>query len=254
MAVMDFHQRYGPWAVVAGASEGVGASVARLLGERGVRVVMVSRRKQVLDDVAATVATQTRTVEIDLSEVDAAASLADSTADLDVGTLIYNAGAVPPARFLDTPIAEWQAVLARNCSTVVSVVHHFGAQMVRRGCGGIVLMGSNAGWAGSAGLAVYSASKAFDLVLGESLWAEFRPLGVDVVSMVLGATDTPAFSKVPKRVEIEGMADPDDVAREMLDSLVEGPTIPPGPAPYANVSRRDAVELRSRQLASAMVF
>src|SRR5262245_66322625 len=92
---MEFSERYGPWAVVAGASEGVGASVARLLGERGVNVVLVSRRQAVLDEVASTVATETRTVALDLSTFDADAALAAATADLEVGLFVYNAGADP---------------------------------------------------------------------------------------------------------------------------------------------------------------
>src|SRR5579862_2310691 len=104
-APMDFAARYGPWAVVAGASEGVGSAVARLLGERGVNVVLVSRRQAVLEEVAATVKTETRTVALDLSLPDADIRLAESTDDLDVGLLIYNAGADPyQSKFLDQPL------------------------------------------------------------------------------------------------------------------------------------------------------
>src|SRR5262245_685802 len=113
---MDFTERYGEWAVVAGASEGVGASVARLLGDRGVKVVLVARRKAALDEIAAEVGIETRTLALDLSTTDAAAALAASTADLDVGLLVYNAGADPyMSRFLDQPAHVWHAMLARNC-------------------------------------------------------------------------------------------------------------------------------------------
>ena len=227
---MDFAERYGPWAVIAGASEGVGASVARQLGARGVNVVLVSRRQEPLNDVAATVGAESRTVVLDLSEPDATARLADAVADLEVGLVVYNAGADPNmSQFVDKPADVWQAMVVRNCVTVVGVAHHFGGSMVERGHGGIVLVTSGAAWAGGSYLAVYGASKAFDLLLAESLWAELGPKGVDVLAMILGQTDTPAFRRVLNGRPAEGMADPDDVARDMLEHLADGPTFPPIP-------------------------
>jgi short-subunit dehydrogenase len=244
---MEFAERYGPWAVVAGASDGIGASVARLLGERGVSVVLVARRRAMLDDVATTVKTSTRVVALDLSGDRADESLADATNDLDVGLLVYNAGADPNAsRFLDQPLSVWQELVRRNVNTVLGACHRFGSRMVGRGRGGIVLVTSGAAWVGGDFLAAYGASKAFDLILGEALWAEFRPRGVDVTSMVLGATDTPAFRRVLHGREFDGMADPDDVARDMLDNLAEGPTFPPEGSPFGALPRRQAVELMSQ--------
>src|SRR4051794_24716551 len=149
-------QRYGPWAVVAGASEGVGASLAQQLGERGVNVVLVARRATALDEVAATVESQTRVVTLDLSAPDASAGLARATADLDVGLFVYNAGADPyMSRFLEQPVDVWQSMLARNCTTVLAATHHFADRLVARGRGGIVLVTSGAAWAGGDRLAVY---------------------------------------------------------------------------------------------------
>ena len=84
-SVVDFVDRYGPWAVVAGASAGVGASAARELGRRGINVVLVSRRQSALDDVARTVSSLTRTVVLDLSEPDAGSQLVRATAGLEIG-------------------------------------------------------------------------------------------------------------------------------------------------------------------------
>ena len=242
-----FAEKYGPWAIVAGASEGVGVSVARLLGERGVNVVLVSRRQELLDQVAQTVSSETRTLALDLSEPDAAARLAEATADLEIGLLVYNAGADPNAStFLGTPIEVWQAMVTRNCTTVLAASHHFAGLMTGRGRGGIVLVTSGAAWAGGAHLATYGASKAFDLLLAESLWAELRPGGVDVLAMVLGQTDTPAYRRILGDRQVDGLADPDDVARDMLDNLAHGPTFPPDPSPLGSLPRRLAVELMSQ--------
>ncbi len=243
----EFAEKYGPWAVVAGASEGVGASVARLLGERGVNVVLAARRQTVLDEVAATVKTETRTVTIDLSLPLAGSALASATEDLEVGLLIYNAGADPNAsRFLDKPLAVWEELVGRNVNSVLGACHHFGSRMASRGRGGIVLVTSGAAWVGSDYLAAYGASKAFDLVLGEALWAEFRPLGIDVLSMILGPTDTPAFRRILQGRDFPGIVSADDVAHQMLASLPEGPTWPPDPSPLGGLPRRQAVEMMSQ--------
>jgi short-subunit dehydrogenase len=237
--------------VIAGGSEGVGASVARLLGERGVNAVLVARRQDALDETAGTVVTETRTVALDLSTADAAEALAAATADLDIGLLVYNAGADPHmSRFLDQPPGVWHSMVARNCTAVLGAAHHYGGRMVQRGCGGIVLVSSGAAWAGGSHLAVYGATKAFDLLLAESLWAELGPQGVDVLAMVLGATDTPAFRRVLGDRTVDDLADPDDVARDLLDNLAKGPTFPPGPSLLGSFSRRDAVELMSQGAAA----
>jgi uncharacterized protein len=244
---VEFAKRYGPWALIAGASEGIGASAARRLGERGINVVLVSRRQAALEDVAATVLSSTRTVELDLSEPNATSQLIRATADLEIGLLIYNAGADPNmARFLDKPLDVWQAMLTRNCTTVMASAHHFGGLMVERRHGGVVLVTSGAAWAGGSRLAVYGASKAFDLILAESLWAELEPSGVHVLAMVLGQTDTPALRTLLGEREIDGLADPDEVVRDMLDNLANGPTWPPEPSPLGSVPRRLAVELMTQ--------
>jgi uncharacterized protein len=248
---MEFENRYGPWALVAGASEGVGASIAQLLGQRGINVVLVSRRQSALDQVAETLTSSTRTVAMDLSEPGAREQLASVTADLEIGLLTFNAGADPHlSHFLEKSVDVWLAMLTRNCVTVLASTHHFGGLMARRGHGGIVLVTSGAAWAGGSRLAVYGATKAFDLILAESLWSELAPSGVDVLAAVLGQTDTPALRRLIGDGEIAGLADPDDVARDILDNLANGPTWPPDPSPLGSIPRRQAVELMSQGSAS----
>src|SRR3954469_22517832 len=162
----EFAERYGPWAVVAGASDGTGAAFVDDLAGRGVNVVLVARRHAALEEVASRVAVQTRIVPLDLSTESAAGELAAATDDLDVGLFVYNAGAdTHNTRVLDTPLESWQALVRRNCGTVLACSYQFGSRMVERRRGGVLLVTSGAAWAGGSHIATYAASKAFDLVL-----------------------------------------------------------------------------------------
>jgi uncharacterized protein len=118
--------------------------------------------------------------------------------------------------------------------------------MAKRGYGGVVLVTSGAAWAGGSRLAVYGASKAFDLILAESLWAELGLSGVHVLAMVLGQTDTPALRSLRGEPELDGLADPDDVVRDMLENLANGPTWPPDPSLLGSVPRWLAVEVMTQ--------
>jgi uncharacterized protein len=257
--VPTFQEQYGPWAVVAGASDGTGAAFARHIAQRGVNVVLVARRKAVLDEVAAGLGADARTVVLDLSADEAGAELARATDDLEVGLFVYNAGADPHGGlFLDTSAADVRSMVRRNCATVAESCHHFGGHMVRRGRGGLVLVSSGAAWAGGRTIAAYAATKAFDVVLAEGLWAEWHDRGVDVLTIVLGATDTPALRRQLERFggDFGPLADADAVAEEALEHLADGPTWsygmpdPGGPSPFASFSRRDAVRLMSQGAAA----
>ena len=197
----DFAERYGPWALVAGGSEGVGAAFARRVAERGINVVLLARRQHVLDDVAASIAAATgvgvRPLAVDLATDDAMATIAAATRGLEVGLLMYCAGADPSYRhFLAEPVESALAMVARNCARPVELCHHFAGPMVARGAGGIVLVSSGGGLIGAPNMVAYGASKAFDLVMAEALWAELHDQGVDVLGLVLGLTDTPALRRL----------------------------------------------------------
>lgn len=247
-----FATRYGPWAVVAGASDGTGAAFATELGRRGIDVVLVARRRPLLEELAGQLDVRTRVVELDLSTDTAVDELAAATADLDVGLVVYNAGAEAiPRPMVDQPREELTALVRRNCSTVVGVCHHYGPPMLQRGSGGVILVSSFAGWAGAATVATYAATKAFDTVLAEGLWAEWSPQGVDVLGLVLTATDTPALRRTLDELggDLGALASPQDVAVAGLDHLGDGPTWshgvadPTGPSPLGTLPRRDAVAL-----------
>lgn len=175
-----------------------GAAFAEGLAERGVNVVLLARRQSVLGRVAAEIenktSAQTRTVAIDLAQPGAAAAIAAATGDLEIGMLVYCAGADPNfTPFLANSIEAAEAMVQRNCMVPMQLCHHYAPAMVRRGSGGIVLFGSGAGLAGRPNMVAYGASKAFDMVFAEALWAELQPKGVDVLGLILGKTDTPAL-------------------------------------------------------------
>ena len=175
----SFADRYGPWALVAGASEGIGAAFAGVMAQRGLNVVLLARRQRVLDQVSSSIraatGVDTKAVAVDLAEPDAMTKILEATAGLDIGMLMYGAGADPNYdRFLDQPVEHALTMVQRNCTTPLLLCHHFAAPMVARGKGGIVLLSSGAGFAGAPNMVAYGASKAFDMVMAESLWAELH--------------------------------------------------------------------------------
>lgn len=237
----------------------------------GVNVVLLARRQAVLDQVAAeinsTTGVQTRTIALDLARPGAAATVAEATKDLDIGFMVYCAGADPNFKaFLDNSLAAAEAMVQRNCMVPVQLCHQFAPAMVERGRGGIVIFGSGAGFAGGPNMVAYAASKAFDMVFAEALWAELRPKGVDVLGLILGKTDTPALRELEfSRGQIASPADVpagavpvDDVIAEAFANLANGPTWIVGEDLRAAMqmlgalSRNKAVELITAASAAAM--
>jgi uncharacterized protein len=268
---MTFAAKYGPWALVAGASDGVGAAFTEGLAERGVNVVLVARRQAVLDEVAAGIATrtgvETRTLAVDLAEHDAASVVAAATDDLDIGFLVYCAGADPNFEpFLANPITTAEAMVHRNCMVPMQLCHHFAPAMVQRGRGGIVLFGSGAGLAGGPNMVAYGATKAFDMVFAEALWSELRDKGVDVLGLILGKTDTPALRRLEHSrgvLSSEDQVPPDaagvdQVISEAFENLGNGPTLMVGDMMRAavqvlsSVTRNEAVNFMIQAQAAVM--
>ncbi|AFM18444.1 short-chain dehydrogenase of unknown substrate specificity [Mycolicibacterium chubuense NBB4] len=267
---MTFAQKYGPWALVAGASEGVGAAFAEAIAERGVNVVLLARRAAVLDEIASRLrrhGVETRVVAIDLAADDAVPTIIEATQDLEIGMLVYCAGADPDFRpFLGQPIETAETMLRRNCLVPMRLCHHFAPAMVSRGRGGIVLFGSGAGFAGGPNMVAYSATKAFDMVFAEALWTELHDSGVDVLGLILGKTDTPALRRLEyARGQIgspderpKDTASVDDVIAEAFDNLANGPTWIVGENLRAaaqmmgSVSRSDAVRFIMQASAASM--
>ncbi|MFP1153646.1 SDR family NAD(P)-dependent oxidoreductase [Mycobacterium sherrisii] len=221
--------KYGPWAVIAGGSEGVGAEFAQQLAADGFNLVLIARKPKPLEETAQRcreLGAQVRTLAVDLIDADAMSAIAGQTAELQVGLLIYNAGAnTCSATFLDAPLTDFVRVIDLNVHRMLELVHHFAGPMRSRRRGAILLVGSMVATHGSMRHSVYSGVKAFSRLFAESLWLELRDYGVDVLELVLGVTRTPAMQRVGLNFDAPGLAvsEPRDVAREGLANLANGP-------------------------------
>ena len=221
--------RYGPWAVIAGGSEGVGSEFARQLARAGLNLVLIARKTAPLEETAdacRSYGVEVRTLAVDLVSSDAVRQIAATTSDIETGLLIYNAGAnTCSEHFLDGELDDFGRVIDLNIGTMLALVQHFGRPMRERRRGGILMVGSMAGYLGSMRHTVYGGVKAFGRVFAEGLWLELREYDVDVLELVLGVTRTPAMERVGLNFDVPGMrvADPADVAREGLEQLPHGP-------------------------------
>jgi short-subunit dehydrogenase len=253
---MDLVKRYGRWAIVAGASEGLGAAFARALAAAGFDLVLIARRSEPLEALAAELRKGGRTVEthaFDLAAPDLEARLS-ALAERDVGVVVYNAALSIIAPFLDTPLADKQRILDVNTRGPLTAAHVLGGAMAARGRGALVLVSSLTAFWGSAWVATYGATKAFNLALGEALAVEYAPLGVDVVVACAGATRTPGFAAATAGKKAPKSMSPDDVARQTLARLPRrGAFVPGGFNRFAQflmqrlMPRRTAVRLMAKE-------
>ena len=249
---MTFNQQYGPWAVVLGASEGLGEAYADELAIRGVNVVVAARRSEPLHQVADRLrqshGVDSRVAVLDLAAENMMATLRAVTDDVEVGLVIYNATGHFIGPFVDEPLDHALDQVAINVRGPIAVCQHFARPMLARGHGGCVLMGSGAGVAGTAGLAIYSATKAFILTLAQALHLEWQDQGVDVLGVVAPAMDTPSFRRQydhdPTSLPNPPLP-PAQVAREVLDALGAEMEMMPGQAGrqgYAMLSALPRIE------------
>ncbi|HKX79828.1 MAG TPA: SDR family NAD(P)-dependent oxidoreductase [Novosphingobium sp.] len=228
--------KYGPWALVAGGSNGTGEGFARELAAVGINVVLVARKQETLDALAAELKSsygvETRTLVQDLMEPDAARNMLAATADIDVGLYVSNAGADDiGAPFLEDPVERWQRLAQMNVMTVIAAVHGFGNRLRQRGRGGIVVMSSGIALGGCPNLAMYSATKGFEMLFTESLWAELLDTDIEVIGVLAPSMDTPLFHRIigsELRSQMETSStifDPREIARDALSQLGQRPLL-----------------------------
>jgi short-subunit dehydrogenase len=245
----EFAERYGPWALVVGASAGIGAAVADEAARRGVNVLTVARRAPLLDERAAAMraahGVAVQTLAVDLTDPGAVDTIAAAAGALEIGTLVYNAAAEPRGYFLDVPVSAHLDNITVNCTLPTVLCHHFGGAMAARGRGAIALVSSMGALQGGKVFASYFAAKAYEWILAEGLWAELAEAGVDALAYVVGATRTENYkgqidgssdigaSETGQsgdddldlaRRRLRHPSDPDEVGRHLFDVLGRGPT------------------------------
>lgn len=229
----------------------MGAAFARDLIGRGVGVLLVDVDEAGLAERAKELRAaggEVRTLVLDLSDAAAADRLVQEAGD-DVGLLVSNAAIGYVGSFLDQNRSELEAMLDVNCRTPLLLVHHMLPGLLKRGRGGIILLSSLSAMRGSPLVASYAATKAWNLLLAESLWDELRDTGVDVLAVLPGTTRTPGLlSSAPQAgLATSNLMEPADVAREALDALGTQPSIIPSQANrdseafLSSMDRADAV-------------
>lgn len=232
MNAAAFKEKYGPWAIVAGASEGLGAAFAEECAIRGLNVVLVARSIDKLLALKSSIEerykTECRTLKLDLAGQDAASLLDQQTASLDARLLIYNAALSLIGPYMSFSVDQHRATVTTNCQTPALCAHLFGKRFAARGRGGILFMSSMAGFQGSPLLAHYAATKAYTTVLAESLSREYASNNVDVLACCAGAIATPGFLKSSSGRKSFMVMGPNAVARLALDKIHKGGVFIPG--------------------------
>src|SRR5579864_8872353 len=223
-AVLD-KERFGPWALVTGASSGIGKEFARQIAASGINIVLVARREDLLKEVGAEFSkrygVEHRVVVLDVSREDFMGQLASATDDLNIGLVISNAGTGNPGEFLKFDRQFLQATLRLSAMAHLDITHHFGAKLAERRRGGIILAGAMGAENGVPLMANDGAAKAYVHSLGEALHYELKPLGVCVTVLAAGFTDTAVIGKFgldPKTMPMKPMS-VEQCVSEALDGL-----------------------------------
>jgi short-subunit dehydrogenase len=226
-----FKEKYGPWALIAGASEGIGAAFSEALAERGLNLILIARREKVLSELArGLVSRYSIQVEERIVDLGNSASVREliSSLDKEIGLLVYNAAYSPIGYFKDVPIADLENIVSVNIQTPLLLIKTMTDSMIERKKGGIILMSSLSGIQGSPKIATYAASKSFNTILAEGLWHELKDLNVDVLACVAGAVRTPGYINSANEKDAPGTLDPNEVVKETLEALGSSPAVTPG--------------------------
>jgi len=230
-----FTSTYGPWALVCGAADGLGAAYSRALAQRGLHLIMVDVQGDKLAalrrELEQTHGTPTEGLELDLAQPDAAARVLQAVGARDCRLLVYNAAYGPVKMFTTNTPEELDTYLAVNCRVPLQLCHHFASRWTaRKQRAGIVLMSSLAGLRGTQLVAPYAASKAFAFNLAEALHFELKAFGIDVLGVCPGTMRTTPFLRTgPVAQPIQPpIQDPAEVAEEALNALGKKILLIPG--------------------------
>src|SRR6202140_5190850 len=225
-ALLD-KQRFGPWALVTGASSGIGPEFARQIAAAGINLVRVARREALLNEVGRHITrgfgVQLPALTMDLSPEGFIPKLAEHTKDLDIGLVVSNAGTGNPGEFLKLDRQLLQATLRLNTISHLDIAHYFGRKLAERRRGGLILVGAMGAENGIPCMANDGGAKAYVHSLGEALHYEFKPLGVHVTVLAAGITNTAVLEKFaldPKTMPMKPMS-VEQCVSEGLSGLVK---------------------------------
>jgi len=229
--MMNLKQRYGSTALIAGASEGIGAAYATALAAEGMDLVLIARRmiplKVLAGELQEKYTIEVTCISCDLSDSNATQQIQEELNGKEINLLVYNAALSYIGPFLNNTFANYTQMAQVNMITPLNMVRTFGEKMIREKKGAIILMASLAGFQGSGYLTMYASTKAFNRVLAESLWYEWKTLGVDVIACCAGATETPNFiTSKPEKASLFApkVQSPGQVASECLRKIGKQPS------------------------------
>lgn len=226
----SFGEKYGSWALVTGASRGLGAEFTRQCAERGLNVILVATNMDLLgsraDELERDYGIETRRVALDLGREDILQQLTPVTDSLEVGLLVNNVGVSRVRPFLHQDLDQLLHQLHVNTRAGLMLAHHFGTRMVERKRGGIIFLSSGSALHGTVYCANYAGTKAYNLIMAETLWYELGQRGVDVLGFMAGPTKTPGWdANEPKPNRLVKVMDAETAVAEALDALGKRPSI-----------------------------
>jgi short-subunit dehydrogenase len=228
---MNMRNKYGNTAIVAGASEGIGAAFATRLAEEGMDLVLIARRPEPLKQLADLLEKKHKIevlfISCDLGSANPIQQIEEALNGREINLLVYNAALSYIGPFINNSAAEHTLAARVNMITPLNMIHFFGEKMLKNRKGAIILMTSLAGFQGSGYLSVYAATKAFNRILAESLWYEWKNSGVDITACCAGATSTINYKNThPEKTGLFAprVLTPEEVVDECLRKLGKQPS------------------------------
>ena len=251
---IKFTEKYGPFALVAGGSYGLGGAYSEALAGRGLNLVIIARNRDKLEETAARLrekyGVEIKTLALDLADFEKTKSLVGAL-DVSIGLLVYNAAFAPIGVVESISEEDLSQSVNVNVRTPLLLARMLSAPMIKNKRGGIILMSSLAGTQGCPRLATYTATKSFNATLAEGLWKEMQPHGVDVLGCSPGAILTPGYQQAEKSKPAPGTMTARDVAEETIKALGKGPIVTPGG--FNKMARFFLVRLMTRKAAIDMM-
>jgi uncharacterized protein len=249
-----FKEAYGPYALIAGGSDGLGAAFAESIARRGLNLVLLARQADRLNATAARLresyGVEVVAVPVDVADYETVKERIHEV-NVSIGLLVYDAAYAPIGRFEETSEEQLARATEVNVRAPLLLTKLLSAPMIERGRGGIVLMSSLAGSQGSPNIATYAATKSFNAILAEGLWKELKPRGVDVLASMAGAISTPGYSQAESGRSAPGTLEARQVAEDTLNALSNGPIVVPGAV--NKLARFVLMRLISRRAAIAIM-